>query len=129
MASSRNHILSLFTRNDGCTIPQVADALDISVGTATKYILSLVQEGYLEDCGKTDSASGRRPHLYRLRGDAGCFLGLDLNDRYLRAGLMDFRGNMLRAYHDDDFTMEAYGSFDRMCDLLRKAISSRCRGR
>ena len=123
MSSSRNHILSLFTRNDGCTIPQVADALDISVGTATKYILSLVQEGALEDCGKTDSASGRRPHLYRLRGDAGCFLGLDLNDRYLRAGLMDFRGNMLRAYHDDDFTMEAYGSFDRMCDLLRKAIA------
>ena len=118
-----NQILSLCTRNDGCTVPQVAEALDISVGTAIKYITTLVQEGYLENCGKTDSASGRRPQLYRLRGDAGCFLGLDLNDRYIRAGLMDFRGSMLHTFRDDEFTMEAYGSFDRMCDLLRKAIA------
>ena len=124
MPSSRNHILSLFSRNDGCTVPQIAEALDISVGTAIKYISSLVQEGYLDDCGKTDSASGRRPHLYRLRGDAGCFLGMDLNDRYIRIGLMDFRGNMLQTYLDDDFTMERFGSFDRMCDLLRKAIAA-----
>ena len=121
--SPRNQILSLLTRSDGCTVPQVAEALDMSIGTATKYITALVQEEYLEDCGKTDSASGRRPHLYRLRGEAGCFLGLDVNDRYVRAGLMDFRGNMVHTFHDDDFTMEAYGSFDRVCDVLRKAVA------
>ena len=115
--------MSLLTRSDGCTVPQVAEALDISVGTAIKYVTSLVQEGYLEDCGKADSASGRRPHLYRLRGEAGCFLGLDVNDRYIRIGLMDFRGNMLQTFRDEDFTMEAYGSFDRLCDLLRNAMA------
>jgi len=123
MGSSRNQILSLLTRSDGCTIPQVAETLDMSVGTATKYITALVREGVLEDCGKTGSASGRRPHLYRLHGDAGCFLGMDVNDRYVRTGLMDFRGNLLQTYLDEDFSMEEYGSFDRMCDLLRQAVA------
>ena len=89
-----NQILSLCTRNDGCTVPQVAEALDISVGTAIKYITTLVQEGYLENCGKTDSASGRRPQLYRLRGDAGCFLDVrvDRADPYALYGTRIQRG-------------------------------------
>ena len=57
----RNQILSLCTRNDGCTVPQVAEALDISVGTAIKYITTLVQEGYLENCGKSCTGSAGMP--------------------------------------------------------------------
>ena len=79
MNTAQRQILSLLTHRDGATIPQVADALDISVGTATKYVVSLLDEGFLEDCGKAESASGRRPHLYRLRADAGCFIGIDGN--------------------------------------------------
>ena len=81
MNTPQRQILSLLMRKDGATIPQLADALDLSIGTATKYVGALVSEGYLEDCGKAESVSGRRPHLFRLRADAGWFLGLDVNDR------------------------------------------------
>jgi len=123
MASLRNQILSQLSRSGGCTIPAVAEALDISVGTATKYITALLREGLLEDCGKTDSASGRRPHLYRLRGEAGWFLGMDVSDRYVRTGLMDFRGNLIHTHLDEDYSMDAYGSFDKMCHLLKQAVT------
>ena len=122
MNTAQRQILSLLTRRDGATIPQVAEILDISVGTATKYVDSLLDEGYLEDCGKTESASGRRPHLYRLRTDAGWFLGIDVNDRYLDIALMDFRGNVQETSLTEDFALDEKGAFDRLCDIVKKAV-------
>lgn len=122
MNTAQRQILSLLTRRDGATIPQVAEILDISVGTATKYVDSLLDEGYLEDCGKTESASGRRPHLYRLRTDAGWFLGIDVNDRDLDIALMDFRGNVQETSLTEDFALDEKGAFDRLCDIVKKAV-------
>ena len=122
MNTAQRQILSLLTRQDGASIPQVAEALDISVGTATKYVASLLDEGYLEDSGKVESASGRRPHLYRLRAEAGWFLGIDANDRYLNVGLMDFRGQMHHTHLSEDFALDEKGAFDRLCDCVRKAV-------
>ena len=122
MNTAQRQILSLLTRRDGATIPQVAEALDMSVGTATKYVMALLDEGFLEDCGKTESASGRRPHLYRLRADAGWFLGIDANDRYLNVGLMDFRGEMHQTYLTEDFALDEEGAFEQLCDYVRQAV-------
>lgn len=123
MNTAQRQILSLLTRRDGATIPQVAEALDMSVGTATKYVMALLDEGFLEDCGKTESASGRRPHLYRLRADAGWFLGIDANDRYLNVGLMDFRGEMHQTYLTEDFALDEEGAFEQLCDYVRQAVN------
>ena len=122
MNIAQRQILSLFTRRDGATIPQVAEAQDMSVGTATKYVMTLLDEGFLEDCGKTESVSGRRPHLYRLRADAGWFLGMDVNDRYLNIGLMDFRGEMHRTCLTEDFALDGEGAFEQVCDYVRQAV-------
>lgn len=127
MNTPQNQILSLLTRNDETTIPQVADRLGISIGTATKYVQALVGEGILEDLGKTDSVSGRRPHLYSLRAEAGSFLGLDISDRYVRVGLMDLRGEMVETWSQDDFSLSASGSFDRVCFILEKAMETAAR--
>lgn len=45
MNTPERKILSILTRRDGCTIPQIADLLSISVGTATKYVQGLVAAG------------------------------------------------------------------------------------
>lgn len=121
MTTPQNQIVSLLTRQDGCTIPKIAEHLGVSIGTATKYTASLLDEGLLEDCGKADSISGRRPHLYHLRADAGWFLGMDLNDRYVNMGLMDFQGRMHETTLTEEFALEEAGSFDRMCNILKQA--------
>ena len=84
MNTPESQILTLLSRRDGATIPQIADALGISIGTATKYVGLLLEENALEDCGKTESVTGRRPHRYSLRADAGWFLGVDVNEDYVR---------------------------------------------
>ena len=122
MNTPQRQILSLLTRKDGATIPQLADALDLSIGTTTKYVGSLVSGGHLEDCGKAESASGRRPHLFRLRAEAGWFLGMDVSDRYVNIGLMDFRGEMHKTQLVENFALEEEGAFERFSIILRKAI-------
>ena len=67
MNTPESQILALLSRRDGATIPQIADALGISIGTATKYVGILLEEGALDDCGKTESVTfakkGEKPIL------------------------------------------------------------------
>jgi predicted NBD/HSP70 family sugar kinase len=123
MNTPESQILALLSRRDGATIPQIADALGISIGTATKYVGILLEEGTLEDCGKSESVTGRRPHRYSLRADAGWFLGVDVNDRYINAGLMDFQGNLREKRIVEGFSLESKGAFGRLCNILQRAIA------
>ncbi|MBR4687811.1 MAG: ROK family transcriptional regulator, partial [Bacteroidales bacterium] len=123
MNTPESQILTLLSRRDGATIPQIADALGISIGTATKYVGILLEEGALEDCGKTESVTGRRPHRYSLRADAGWFLGVDVNDRYVNMGLMDFQGNRHETRLLENFALESKGAFLQLCDILQQAVS------
>lgn len=123
MNTPESQILALLSRRDGATIPQIADALGISIGTATKYVGLLVKEGSLEDCGKTESVTGRRPHRYSLRADAGWFLGVEVNDRYVNVGLMDFQGNLREKRIVEGFSLESKGAFGRLCNILQRAIA------
>lgn len=123
MHLTRSQLLSLLTKHDGCTIPQIAETLSLSIGTATKYVSTLMKEGYLEDLGTTESASGRRPHVYSLKADTGWFLGMDVNDRYINIGLMDFRGGMHEMRLVENFALEEKDSFDRFSSLLRKTVA------
>lgn len=123
MNTPESQILALLSRRDGATIPQIADALGISIGTATKYVGILLEEGALEDCGKSESVTGRRPHRYSLRADAGWFLGVDVNDRYINAGLMDFQGNLREKRIVEGFSLESKGAFGRLCNILQRAIA------
>lgn len=123
MNTPESQILTLLSRRDGATIPQIADALGISIGTATKYVGLLLEENALEDCGKTESVTGRRPHRYSLRADAGWFLGVDVNDRYVNVGLMDFQGNLREKRIVEGFSLESKGAFGRLCNILQRAIA------
>ena len=123
MNTPESQILTLLSRRDGATIPQIADALGISIGTATKYVGLLLEENALEDGGKTESVTGRRPHRYSLRANTGWFLGLEVNDRYVNVGLMDFQGNLREKRIVEGFSLESKGAFGRLCNILQRAIA------
>ena len=123
MNTPESQILTLLSCRDGATIPQIADALGISIGTATKYVGLLLEENALEDCGKTESVTGRRPHRYSLRANTGWFLGLEVNDRYVNVGLMDFQGNLREKRIVEGFSLESKGAFGRLCNILQRAIA------
>ena len=122
MEMFNNPVLTLLTRKGTCTIPQAAEWLDLSIGTVTKHIGSLIDEGYVEDLGAAESASGRKPHLYGLRKEAGYFLGLDVNDRFVNVGLINFRGGMQRTRMLDDYDLYAPDAYERLVRILKISL-------
>ena len=118
----KNPVLTLLTRRERCTIPQAAEWLDLSIGTVTKLMGALIDAGYVEDLGPAESASGRKPHLYGLRADAGYFLGLDINDRFVNVGLLNFRGGMQRARMLEDYDLYAPDAYERLVRILKISL-------
>ena len=59
MDIAKNPLISLLTKREGCTIPQAAEWLGLSIGTVTKQMNAMMEAGYVEDYGPAESASGR----------------------------------------------------------------------
>lgn len=122
MDITQNLLISLLTKQDGCTIPQAAEQLGLSIGTVTKYMNALMDAEFVEDYGQAESSSGRKPRLYCLKAEAGCFLGVDVNDRYINLGLMDFRGRFLGCRLLDNYALEAPDALETLCHHMKVAI-------
>lgn len=114
-------IIGQLIHSGGATIPDIAETLDISIGTATNAISSLLEERIVRDKGKITTGSGRKPHLYTLNPDAGIYGGIDLSDRYISFGLMDMSGQLLEKKNQVAFTLEnTSGSLKQLCDLIQE---------
>lgn len=57
--------------------------------TLTRLLEELSAEGWIEEVGLGESTGGRRPILYRLRGDRGYVFGLDISRIHSRLVLCD----------------------------------------
>ena len=96
MDKNERRILARLVENGGATLPELAETLEVSIGTATKEIASLQEAGMVRDSGKIDTGSGRKPRRYELNPEAGYYASIDLNDKYVSLGLMDMSGKMVR---------------------------------
>ena len=106
MHTGEEKILSYLIFNGGGTIPGMAAELGVSIGTATKLITGLVREGLVRDSGVIETSSGRKPHRFELNSDAGYFLGIDIADRFLSFGLMDFAGRLVGSRRNIPFSLQ-----------------------
>lgn len=106
MHTSEEQILSYLIFNGGGTIPGMAADLGISIGTTTKWVSGMCREGFVRDSGVMETASGRKPHRFELNPAAGCFLGIDIADRTLSFGLMDFAGRLVDSRRDIPFALQ-----------------------
>lgn len=74
--SQKGRLIGLLADAD-ISIAEMADALGISIPTATKLVAELVGQGVIEDLGKAETAGGRRPNLFGLADNGIRFLGVD----------------------------------------------------
>lgn len=107
------------------TITDLSRSMGLSVPTVTKFIDELCADGYVNDCGKLETAGGRHPSLYGLNADSGYFVGVDLKKDSLNMALINFKGDVIniemKVPFKQDNTMDCV---DRLAEEIRRFISS-----
>lgn len=114
-------LIALLINQERVTIPGLAEALGISIGTATKAVVTLQEDGLVQDAGKADTGSGRKPHCYTLVPEAGYYAGIDLNDKFVSFGLMDMAGSLVRERINVAYKLEnTPASLRTLCEIVRE---------
>ena len=107
MTDEQRGIIKLCIRNGACSIADFSKNLGISVPTATKIVSNLMEEGFLQDCGKVGTSGGRRPNTYGLNPQAGYFVGVDIARQHFHIAISDFKGEICFYIQDIPYVLEA----------------------
>lgn len=92
---TQKRIITYLMHNHSSTIPDLAKDIDLSIPTVTKFVMELVEEGYIINYGKRETSEGRPPNLYGLNPDSAYMVGVDIKAFCLNIGLMNFTGDMV----------------------------------
>lgn len=121
--SIKRDILRLFAMKGNSSISDISKEMNLSVPTITKFILELIEEGYVLDFGKQDTSGGRKPNIYGLNPDAGFFIGVNIKKHSLGIGAINFNGDVLLSESKIDFKQEnTPESLDELCNAIKSFI-------
>ncbi len=122
-ASDKKTILGLCMNNYSYALSDLARELGTSIPKITRIVTEMVNEGYLVEVGKLESASGRRPSLYGLNPDAGFFVGVDVNKDFLIVSVTNFPGRQVALVDNIPYTLESTeSSVKGLCKVVLEAV-------
>lgn len=102
----KKEIVELLDQQGECTIPEIAQALNISIPTISSLVSELIDDTLIKDYGKIDAVAGRPANLYGLNEASCYFLGIDIHNTYINIGLLDFKKNLVMANMDIPYQLE-----------------------
>lgn len=121
---NKKKIITSFFYNLNLTIPELAKELNLSIPTVTKLVNEMVEDGILNDYGKSDtgdSKAGRKPSTYGLNPHSGYFLGIDIKRNHVNIGLCNFNGDIVR--QDFDIPLGESQPMDDINEICQIALS------
>lgn len=120
---TQKRIITYLMHNHSSTIPDLAKDIDLSIPTVTKFIMELVEEGYIINYGKQETSEGRPPNLYGLNPDSAYMVGVDIKAFCLNLGLMNFTGDMVDIQMGVECRLEnTLESLDELIGHIRRFI-------
>lgn len=119
----KKFILSYFANSGSGTIADLCKELYLSAPKINTLLNDLISDGLVQDFGKVDSSSGRKPNLYGLVPDSGFFLGVDVKQTYINIGLSDFQKKLVHFSYNIPYTLtNDKGSLEELCALINNFI-------
>ncbi|MBN2765777.1 MAG: ROK family transcriptional regulator [Paludibacteraceae bacterium] len=117
------NILRYFINNGENTLPELGREMEVSVPTVTKLVGELIEDGFVIDFGKVETNGGRRPNIYGLNPDSGCFLGVDIKRFKVNLALINFKGELVNEIVSQAFLYEnTEESFNALCDIINEYV-------
>jgi glucokinase-like ROK family protein len=116
-------IITYFIHNGNSTITDLAQELNLSIPTTTKFVNEMCETKILNEFGKLETSEGRRPNLYGLNPTSGYFIGVDLNEFSVNIGMINFKGDMEDLKMKIPYCIEnTMSSLDELCALINNFI-------
>lgn len=121
--AEKKTILSLCEKGPGYSLADLAKELGTSVPKVSRVVNELIEEGYLADLGKQESAAGRRPSVYGLNPGAGFFVGVDVGKDSLSLAVTDFPGRLVHFEDPIPYTLvNTEDSAAGLCETVRARL-------
>ena len=119
----KKEILCYYTNNGENSLSELSKEMGVSVPTITKLVAELIEEGFVIDYGKQESAGGRRPNIYGLNEKSAYFLGVDIRRRSVNLGLINFRGELIDNLQYVPFVFEnTHDKFENLCQIIENYL-------
>lgn len=123
-ASLKKDIICYYINTGENTLADLGKEMNLSVPTVTKLVEELMDDGFVVDLGKRETAGGRRPSVYGLNKDSGYFVGVDIRRFYVNIGIINFKGELIDSQMNIPFQMDhKHESFDRLCDIIDQFLN------
>lgn len=116
-ANEKKAILALCDKGMAYSVADLAKELGTSIPKITRIVGEMLEDGYLAELGKQESAGGRRPNTYGLNPGAGYFVGVDVEQSSLTLAVTDFPGRLV--HFEDSIPFQLTGSEESALELCR----------
>ena len=84
----------------------------------------LIEDGIVMDFGKMETPGGRRPNIYGLNQSSGYFIGVDISQKRVHIGLINFKGDLIDEQMDISFEeAHPHERFERLCEIIEDFMS------
>jgi len=123
-ASLKKNIICYYINNGDDTLADLGKELNFSVPTVTKMVGELIEDGIVMDVGKMETPGGRRPNIYGLNQSSGYFIGVDISQKRVHIGLINFKGDLIDEQMDISFEeAHPHERFERLCEIIEDFMS------
>ena len=123
-ASLKKDIICYYINNGDDTLADLGKELNFSVPTVTKMVGELIEDGIVMDFGKMETPGGRRPNIYGLNQSSGYFIGVDISQKRVHIGIINFKGDLIDEQMDISFEeAHPHERFERLCEIIEDFMS------
>ncbi|MEG0691468.1 MAG: ROK family protein, partial [Oscillospiraceae bacterium] len=90
--------LTYLLSNGNATKMDLVSNTGLSNTTLSECINNLCRLNIVTDTGFEESIGGRRPSIYSINSNYGCFIGISIDEHGVKASVVDFSGNLIKSF-------------------------------